>query len=277
MVADEAWYNDIENKELRTAYETAKKNYRALENEAFANGFGWICGRCGGSGIYTQTLRPGTCFNCWGTGTHPNPTPYKFPASPKTRLTREASARAKRAAEDAAFDGALRAIGGEVEQVLRQVIAKHERIGGYYNPETDEELNKDESFVYSLACNLRRWGALSPKQIQAIQNGIDRKKQRAAEAEALQHVEPLTEGRYEIEGEILTIQQRESDYGFVTKMLVKMDDGNKVWGTKPSKLYGIDQGARVKFTARITPSTDDKHFGFFSRPTKAEVLKEVAA
>lgn len=267
--ADEAWYNDIENDELRRAYEAAKESYRALENEAFANGFGWECGRCGGTGIYTGTRYPGTCFNCMGTGVHPRQTPHKFYASPKVRHQREEKARVERAAKDAAFDGALRAIGGDVEARLREVIAKYDRLGGFYNPDTDEELDKDENFIMHLALKLQKWGSLSEKQIAAIQRGIDRAKQRAAEAEALTQVDPLAEGRYGIEGEILTLKWQESQYGSTLKMLVKMDDGNKVWGTCPSKLQ-VEVGDRVRFFAQVERSRDDDHFGFYKRPTAAE-------
>lgn len=273
--ADEAWYNDIENAELREAYEDAKRDYRALETVYFANGFGWTCGRCGGSGIYTGTRNPGTCFNCMGSGIHPRQTPHKFQASPRVRLQREKEAREKRAAKDAALDSALRAIGGDVEQALRHAKAEYDRIEGYYNPETGEELGRDESFNLSMYWKLEKWGSLSEKQIAAVQRGIDRDKQRAAEAEALKQVEPLAEGRYGIEGEILTLKWQESQYGTTLKMLVKMDDGNKVWGTCPSKLR-CEVGDRVRFFAQVERSRDDDHFGFYKRPTAAEKM-EVAA
>jgi hypothetical protein len=58
------------------------------------------------------------------------------------------------------------------------------------------------------------------------------------------------------------------------KMLVVTDTGWKVWGTMPAAL-DVDRGARVRFTATVKPSDDDPHFGFFSRPTKAQVLTPV--
>lgn len=273
--ADEAWYNDIENAELRVAYEDAKRDYRAVEQTYFAHGFGWTCGRCGGSGIYTGTRNPGTCFNCMGTGIHPRQTPHKFAASPKIRLAREADAREKRAVEAAALDSALRALPTEVEQALRNAKAEYDRLSGYYNPDTGEELTRDDNFYMSLYHKLEKWGSLSVKQVEAVQRGVDRKKQREAEKEALTQVAPLAEGRYGIEGEILTMKWQESQYGSTLKMLVKLDDGNKVWGTCPSKLQ-VEVGDRVRFFAQVERSRDDDHFGFYKRPTAAEKM-EVAA
>lgn len=269
QAADEAWYNDIENNELRVAYEDAKADYRALENVYFDGGFGWTCGRCGGSGIYTGTRNPGTCFNCMGTGIHPRQTPHKFAASPKIRLAREADAREKRAAEDAALDSALRALPTEVEQALRHAHDEYMRLNGYYDPATGEELSRDDSFYLNLYHKLEKYGSLSVKQVEAVQRGVNRKKEREAEAEALKQVAPLEEGRYGIEGEILTMKWQESQYGSTLKMLVKLDDGNKVWGTCPSKLQ-VETGDRVWFFAQVERSRDDEHFGFYKRPTAAE-------
>lgn len=267
--ADEAWYNDIENDALRAEYAREKEFYRALEQKAFDEGFGWECGRCGGSGIYTGTRYPGTCFNCMGTGVHPRQTPHKFYASPKVRHQREEKAREKRAAEDAALDSALRALPAEVEQALRNAHSEYMRLNGYYDPATGEELSRDDSFYLNLYQKLDKWGSLSEKQIAAVQRGVDRKKQRAAEAEALKQVAPLPEGRLEIYGEVLTLRGQETQYGYVTKMLVKMDDGNKVWGTRPSKLQ-VEVGDRVRFAATVERSQDDEHFGFYKRPTNAQ-------
>jgi hypothetical protein len=95
-------------------------------------------------------------------------------------------------------------------------------------------------------------------------------------------------------------------------MLVKDDRGFKVWGSIPSCLQlfdievseeieadhverirnnghdvkhvdgkwilttqqqrSLDKGDRVRFTATVTPSNDDAKFGFYKRPTKAELV-----
>ena len=57
--------------------------------------------------------------------------------------------------------------------------------------------------------------------------------------------------------------------------MVQHDDGWKVWGTCP-KAFGSDEskivGQTIQFVAKIEPSSDDATFGFFSRPTKPEIL-----
>lgn len=272
--ADAAWYSELADADKRKAYEAAKADYRAIERAAFDDGFYWTCGRCDGTGRWPGN--GGVCFNCGGSGFHPNQTPHKFDASPKVRAKREAEHAAKRAAEAARFDSALREIGGEVEARLREVVAKFERLGGYYAE--GEEFDKDEMFVHSLAWKLEKYGSLSEKQVAAIQRGLDRAKARQAEAEALKTADPLAEGRYEIEGEVVSIKSGSTDYGSWTKMLVKLADGNKVFGSIPDALWSIPDGPgtrmvgrgdRVTFTARVERSGDDEHFGFFSRPTKA--------
>ena len=59
-------------------------------------------------------------------------------------------------------------------------------------------------------------------------------------------------------------------------MLVEFDDGNRVWGTVPKALFTGEtsgpEGRRVVFTAKVERSGDDEHFGFFSRPSKAQFL-----
>jgi hypothetical protein len=58
----------------------------------------------------------------------------------------------------------------------------------------------------------------------------------------------------------------------VLKMLVKVEvQGGlaKVWGTMPAAL-DAGRGDRVAFDAKVTPK--ERGFGFFSRPTKAEVV-----
>jgi hypothetical protein len=64
------------------------------------------------------------------------------------------------------------------------------------------------------------------------------------------------------------------------KMLVLDDRGFKVWGTIPEALFGcrtLDDlvNLRVTFTAKVEQSDRDEAFGFYSRPTKAEVIADL--
>lgn len=154
-----------------------------------------------------------------------------------------------------------------------------------------------DEFVNDVKGKFRRYGSLSEKQVACILRSKEREEtfeqRKAEEAAVLATVAPLEEGRREIEGEVLSTKWQDSDFGGSLKMLVKQDDGNKLWGSVPGNLAdltishteldestggydvieGIElKGARVKFTAAVERSRDDEHFGFFKRPTKAEVL-----
>ncbi len=150
-------------------------------------------------------------------------------------------------------------------------------------------------FLGSMIHSLARYGSLTPRQTEAVFGGIAREA-RWAEKQANREPEtepttPLETGRREIEGEIVSAKFQMSDYGETMKMLVKQDDGNKVWGTVPGSVYeaslrmdrpgddlrGRLVGLRVSFTAAVTRSNDDEHFGFFKRPTAARVVEAVAA
>lgn len=138
-------------------------------------------------------------------------------------------------------------------------------------------------FYHDLLSKCRRYGNLTENQVAAVERARDRDAEfaarRAAEAATIEG--PLTEGRREIAGEIVSTKWQDSDFGGAMKMLVREDDGNKVWGTIPAALEAYDadtgsyswpdKGARIVFTATVTRSDDDEHFGFFKRPTNARV------
>lgn len=151
-------------------------------------------------------------------------------------------------------------------------------------------------FEQSLARQLRNKGELSEAQVNALQKSIERQKQfeerKAAEREALKDAPPLPEGRRQIEGEVLSVKVQDGYYGLQVKMLIREADGNKVWGTVPEVLETIrvndsegnyagtrmiEKGERVRLTATVERSQDDEHFGFYKRPTKPELITEVAA
>ena len=74
--------------------------------------------------------------------------------------------------------------------------------------------------------------------------------------------------------EVVSASWRTTDFGETLKIIVQHEDGWKVWGSSPSA-FGSDEtaivGRSVRFMARIARARDDEKFGFFSRPTKAEI------
>lgn len=268
----------------RKAYLAAKRSYRRHEQDEFAAGAAWTCGRCGGSGVY---LHYGTCFNCGGTGYQPGQPKHRFQADPKNRMKQELARNAERQAEASALELALNELPAPVAAALRASEDTFQRLNGYYNGE-GEEMSREETFRHSLYCKLRKYGSLSDAQVAAVERGLERDAQKAADEAALQNAAPLVGGKREVEGVIVSTKTQHGDYGSTLKMLVKQDDGNKVWGTVPRKVEdlafsstdddgnvteGIELvGQRIRFTAQVERSSDDPHFGFFKRPTKVEVI-----
>jgi len=151
---------------------------------------------------------------------------------------------------------------------------------------------KDEMIVLDMVSKVIKYGnAPSDKALgfmKVLLDRIERAPEIAAEKAAAKAVElanskpiPAVEGRVLIEGEVLSVKLKESFYGSVYKMLVKNADGWKVYGSAPAALIdaGLDKGDKVSFMAKVEASPDDPLFGFFSRPSKAKLVKkeEVAA
>jgi len=152
----------------------------------------------------------------------------------------------------------------------------------------DEE--SANSFILDLYRRVYRKGwTLSEKQISAARNVVLQEKVRQAKREQhdalVANAPALQEGRQTIEGEILSLRCEETMYGDSWKMLVQMDNGNRVWGGVPSAFldWSISdtnrklQGSRVRFAAQIQPKEGEDHFGFYKRPTKPEILEGATA
>ena len=99
------------------------------------------------------------------------------------------------------------------------------------------------------------------------------KAQRAAEHEA---AGPVPVGRVIISGTVTYTKEVERPvYGFsrwdsgsgyetVTKLIIRLDNGSKVYG---SRFANLEKGDRVTFKATVKVSPTDTKFGFYSRPT----------
>lgn len=154
-------------------------------------------------------------------------------------------------------------------------------------------------FMNDLASKLRLYGSLSERQTACITQQITRDAERAArdaDRAAARLVEVadaplLVAGRYQIAGVIVGTKEVVGDWGVVTKIMVRADDGNKFWVSCPKALedqlmaeandfaYGRSKdeprelkGLTVTLVATWNPADDDAHFAFGKRPT----LKEVA-
>lgn len=129
--------------------------------------------------------------------------------------------------------------------------------------------------LIDIAHKARRSGDASEKQVAFVERlwrEVDQKLAAYTEREPEPEVPPAPEGKVVVEGVIVHTEWRESAYGGSLKMIVKADEGWKVWSTLPASLTGADKGDRVRFTATLTRSDRDQAFAFASHPTKGLVL-----
>lgn len=83
-------------------------------------------------------------------------------------------------------------------------------------------------------------------------------------------------GPMQISGEIVNLDQAVSRWGSRKVMTVKDDAGFQVYGTLPRAFDDVNCGDRVEFYATIKRSNRDAKFGFFSKPTKTNILTKQA-
>lgn len=113
--------------------------------------------------------------------------------------------------------------------------------------------------------------ALAASLLGTYERHLAREQERALEAEANADAEPVPAGRMVVTGTVVSTGVRENDYGVRYVMTVRDERGFRVWGTQPAGL-DVERGDTVQFTATLERSTDDATFGYFKRPTKAQVL-----
>lgn len=154
-------------------------------------------------------------------------------------------------------------------------------IVGYKRGTTWDEktrMGKWTSILSDMNYKVQRYGDLSDAQISFARKMLGwlaeaEEKQAVREAEQAAKVErgaTVTAGRQVIEGEVTSTKWQENGFGGSLKMRVVNGD-LAYWGSVPSSIE-VEKGTRVRFTATVEPSSDDPSFGFFKRPSKAEVL-----
>lgn len=135
----------------------------------------------------------------------------------------------------------------------------------------------EEHTVRDIVGTLVRNGSLTERQFGYVKFLLDKIAARKP-VEAASAPVPVTPARVKIEGVIISTKHQETPYGTVLKMLVKADAGFKVWGTVPAVVRPYaERNTRVAFEAYVEPSKDDPNFGFFSRPSNAQVFEGVGS
>lgn len=196
---------------------------------------------------------PQVCFKCLGhRGKYVSQA--QLDRREKDRARRKATAEAQlaesRAAVAAAWD-AFAAVHPEVAAALAG-------------------MEESSSFAASLASQVRRGRELSEGQIAAAERMIA-----AAAARTQERATRIAAqaGRQTIKGEVLSVKEREGDFGTIFRMTVRDERGFVVNGTVPAAiLMDTQAGKTVEFTATVKVSAGDETFGFYARPAKASVL-----
>jgi hypothetical protein len=190
---------------------------------------------------------------------------------------------------------------GEVERFRREVRTALEQRAGKNKAKalldlhglaaawsiyTDQEADgREETTLRDIVGRLVKYGSISDKQMAFVGRLLDTiarraeiAAQRAAEAETAAPV-PVSDKRMTVRGKVLSIRVPDYNRGECgpVRMLVQHADGWKVWGSLPIALADIERGTEVEFDAAVKPSDKDTKFGFFSRPTKAQVITRAAA
>jgi len=195
------------------------------------------CGGCNGTGSVPSShgWGNGPCAACGGKGTCGEKT------AAKKAEKREARAAARKADAKKLFPDAVELL---------------------------ENYEGNIRFVKEIAARYNEAGFLSEKQAAAVVKTVAQ-----AAVDAITAT-PVVTGRIVLEGEIVSMKETVDFYGAKVVIVLKDDRGFKVYGRIPAKLLDaeVNTGSRVRFTATVTESDKDKTFGFYSRPTKAEVL-----
>lgn len=231
------------------------------------------CDRCNGTGSVSwgmnvdgalldpatgeERIVPRVCFKCDGTGRGSHLV-SSARAAARRRVAAMKQALADAQARIARQEAESAALAAEVEEARARYTAEH--------PEVVEALAALPAgrFADDIRAAFEAYGSLTERQAEAVL----RIAREAADAPA---PAPVVEGRIVIEGRVLSTKWVDNDFGGCVKMLVLDDRGFKVYGTRPGSL-SVEKGDRVRFTATVKASRDDEAFGFYSRPTKAEVL-----
>ena len=225
------------------------------------------CGRCNGTGYLSHYMHihGGICYDCEG---HPERTYTYAELRKKDRdwVNRTNRTILKRVLDQQEADARLAKF-NEEHPGVSEIVAR---------------LAKGENhFALSIERALEDKGTLTENQLNAILRMNEQQKAKATEKSL---AEPVPAGKHTITGTILSTKWVENNFSYhgsgTLKMVVQDDRGFKVYGTVPNALTTREDGtyysdlrnSRVTFTATLEPSQDDDKFGFYKRPTKAQLI-----
>lgn len=86
-------------------------------------------------------------------------------------------------------------------------------------------------------------------------------------------------GKLTVTGKVVSIKWKDGYTRWdpqVKKAVIESADGWRVYGTVPAALLDCVKGDVVEFNATVERSDDDRHFGFYKRPTKPKFVQRVS-
>ena len=241
-----------------------------------------ICGRCNGTGIYSHYH--GICFACNGNkGKFKGVKLYTQEELKKKEKKAEEKKQAKELAWDQSVRNSLKEINQTVEGFsLAYMKAKIISSSGHKLPYNSPAQINDIKNLSDIVNKNNHWSVPKAEFLMALVERIGEREKRIKEddriaKEALNDRSKwITEGRRDIDGTIISIKEKFNNYngGIDLKCLVKCDNGQKFYGTLPKERNDADLkvGDKIHFMGTVTPSTDDKLFGFYKRPSKADII-----
>ena len=275
------YYRDGSVCNLETAETTEVKNGRAVVIKKK------VCTRCGGKGGWRGW--PGyTCFKCGGSGHLGS---EKVSIYTKEKLDRMNEVRdAKRAVKEAERQKVRQEKSkNSVEEMIEKVegfslaLVKAKMIVGRPLSEKEEFLSDRFATLTDMVTGENIvWSEKKAKYMMALVEKISETRVNLEEREkrAEDRDQWMKEGRYEIEGKIVSKKEQWSgpSWGgkYVWKIVVEDDAGYRYWGSLPTLNRDVETeiGERIKFVGTVTRSKDDPLFGFFKRPAKGEIIEQ---
>lgn len=126
--------------------------------------------------------------------------------------------------------------------------------------EAHPELHAKNQFAIDVIDKYRRYGTVTAAQVTHLTKSLARDREMASRPGVL-----APEGYVVVTGTVVSVKPKDTAYGRVLKMLVKLDDGAKVYASVP-KGHTISAGDVVTFSATFKRSDTDPAFSFGSRP-----------
>lgn len=175
--------------------------------------------------------------------------------------------------------------GTKIQRQARVANVLH--FGRYYGRRVEEVFQEDPGYITFMAqsdwqpsrsdikANLAFITAVYgetavEKQYLHDSSKAERDRERAVRDATRQPLPFVFGTRCKVMGTVLAIKTYDNEFGVSVKALIEGEGGWKLWGTKPCN---CERGDKIEFMARIEKGKDgDPCFGYFSRPTKGQVL-----